>query len=174
MSTQIKLLRVYMVTFSQILKSERSRLGFTQVELAEIGGVQRRAQSAYENGQRSPDSNYLWRIAAVGFDMQYLFTGVRSENLAFALEERKGLGERIEEGQSKYLDRPSTKIDTEVLSEVTAQVLNAMKWHESIKSMKPEQIANVISIVYNNYQLSGKKPRKSDPSIISALQLAAG
>jgi transcriptional regulator with XRE-family HTH domain len=60
------------------LQEERQRLGFTQDEFAEIGGIKRRAQINYESGERCPDGHYFSAIAAAGADVQYILTGIRS------------------------------------------------------------------------------------------------
>ena len=62
------------------LQEERKRLGLTQDKIAEIGGVKRRTQINYEAGERCPDANYFIAIAAVGADVQYILTGIRSGN----------------------------------------------------------------------------------------------
>lgn len=77
---------VQMNSFSERLKEERSRLGLSQTEFAQIGGVQRRAQVNYEAGERAPDSVYLEKISALGVDVGYLVTGNRS-NVAKPLNE---------------------------------------------------------------------------------------
>lgn len=65
-------------TLNKRLQEERLRLGFTQEEFAEIGGVKRRAQINYESGERCPDGYYFSAIAAAGADVQYILTGIRS------------------------------------------------------------------------------------------------
>lgn len=66
-----------MDSFSDRLKEERTRLSANQSEFAQIGGVQKNAQIKYEKGERSPDAEYLQRIAAHGADVLYLLTGHR-------------------------------------------------------------------------------------------------
>jgi transcriptional regulator with XRE-family HTH domain len=65
-------------TLHKRLQEERQRLGLTQAEAAEIGGVKRRAQINYESGERCPDGHYFSAIAAAGADVQYILTGIRS------------------------------------------------------------------------------------------------
>lgn len=66
--------------FHARLKEERKRLRLTQPELSEIGGVTKKSQVVYESGKgASPTAEYLEKIAAVGIDVQYLLTGIRSE-----------------------------------------------------------------------------------------------
>ena len=64
------------------LREERARLDRNQDEFAEIGGVQRRAQSNYERGERCPDADYLSRVAEAGVDVLYVLTGRRAEPAA--------------------------------------------------------------------------------------------
>jgi transcriptional regulator with XRE-family HTH domain len=67
-----------MPDFSERLKAERSRLQLSQAAMADAGGVGLNSQSNYENGHRSPDAAYLSRVAAIGVDVAYLLTGVRT------------------------------------------------------------------------------------------------
>lgn len=66
-----------MNSFSDRLRDERKRLGLNQTELAELAGVQKRAQVNYEAGERSPDADYLASIAKAGADVLYILTGSR-------------------------------------------------------------------------------------------------
>lgn len=59
------------------LKEERERLGLSQEKFGSIGGVLKRAQINYENGERSPDSAYMAAIASAGVDVLYVLTGQR-------------------------------------------------------------------------------------------------
>lgn len=65
-----------MDSFSARLKELRTQTGANQSKFAEIGGVQKNAQIMYEKGERSPDADYLQRLAAHNLDVQYLLTGV--------------------------------------------------------------------------------------------------
>lgn len=59
------------------LREERVRLGMSQQDLAEVGGVTRKTQSAYESGATAPDVAYLARVEARGIDVHYVFGGQR-------------------------------------------------------------------------------------------------
>ena len=59
------------------LREERVRLGLSQHDFAEIGGVSRKTQSAYESGATAPDVAYLSLVAARGVDVHYVFSGTR-------------------------------------------------------------------------------------------------
>jgi len=72
-----------MNTPGERLKRERLRLGLSQAELAEKGGVLRGAQIHYESDARKPDVAYLSRIASAGVDVGYVITGEPRE---FALQ----------------------------------------------------------------------------------------
>lgn len=68
----------FMSTKGERLKFERERLGLTQATIAEIGGIQKRAQINYENNSRNPDAAYLECVAKIGVDVLYVITGVRT------------------------------------------------------------------------------------------------
>lgn len=77
-----------MTSIGMRLCEERQRLGNkTQTDFAEFAGVKRNAQSAYENGDRFPDADYLAKIALKGADVLYIVTGQRSSPLAFPDDE---------------------------------------------------------------------------------------
>ena len=64
------------------LREERERLGLSQTELGEAGGVRKQAQHLYETGARQPDMAYLSAIATAGADVLYILTGRRSQAVA--------------------------------------------------------------------------------------------
>lgn len=64
------------MTLCERLVEERKRLGLTQARFAELGGVSKRSQIAYEQG-RPPTTDYLVAIAAAGVDVLYVVTGER-------------------------------------------------------------------------------------------------
>ncbi|MEJ1353121.1 MAG: helix-turn-helix transcriptional regulator [Candidatus Sedimenticola sp. (ex Thyasira tokunagai)] len=64
------------------LKEERKRLKMNQEVFAVLGGVSKRSQINYESGKRSPDGEYWSALAAQGADIQYILTGVHTQNLS--------------------------------------------------------------------------------------------
>jgi len=64
-------------TFGQRLRQERDRLGLSQADFAERGGVRRTTQHIYESDTRVPDLNYLERVQVAGADLAYLVLGER-------------------------------------------------------------------------------------------------
>ncbi|SFJ25217.1 helix-turn-helix domain-containing protein [Albimonas pacifica] len=58
------------------LREERKRLGLTQIQLAEHGGVSLSSQKLYEKG-RSPACTYLAVLDGIGVDVLYVLTGRR-------------------------------------------------------------------------------------------------
>ena len=61
-------------------RDERERLRLTQAQVAKAAGVSRNAAMAWERGAAVP-AHALAQLSAVGFDPQYVVTGVRSRNL---------------------------------------------------------------------------------------------
>jgi transcriptional regulator with XRE-family HTH domain len=64
-----------MTSFADRLTIERKRLGKTQAEFGELGGVHKNAQLEYEKGNIEPSSGYLLKLVDIGVDMNYLFHG---------------------------------------------------------------------------------------------------
>lgn len=63
------------------MAAERKRVGLSQEDLGNVGGVKQLAQSNYEKGKRAPDSDYWSAIAVTGIDVQYVLTGLQSTNV---------------------------------------------------------------------------------------------
>lgn len=61
------------------LKEERSRLGWTQQQMADAADVSKKSQTNYEVGHREPDASYLAAIGAAGADVLYILTGTVTE-----------------------------------------------------------------------------------------------
>lgn len=57
------------------LKRERLRLGLSQREFGETGGIEANTQGKYENDKRLPRADYLAAISAMGVDVLYVLTG---------------------------------------------------------------------------------------------------
>lgn len=64
--------------FGKNLKMERVRLGLNQSALAEMGGVSKATQVAYEADSTKPDASYLSHVAEAGVDVHWLLTGRRA------------------------------------------------------------------------------------------------
>lgn len=62
------------------LREERRSIGLDQRAFAELAGVNKNTQLAYEQGKTAPDANYLMRIAEHGADIGYILTGKRGEH----------------------------------------------------------------------------------------------
>ena len=59
------------------LREERNRLGLTQSELAESGGVRRVTVYLYEKGDRTPTLEFLDRLRHCGVSFEYVLWGQR-------------------------------------------------------------------------------------------------
>lgn len=68
----------FFVTIENRLKEERLRLGFNQPNFAGLAGRTKKTMIDYEKGISSPDAKFLAAIAAVGADVQYILTGIRT------------------------------------------------------------------------------------------------
>ena len=64
------------------LRKERQRLGLSQNELGNRGGVEANAQGRYENGIRAPNATYFMAVADLGIDLLFVLTGVKTVTAA--------------------------------------------------------------------------------------------
>ncbi|KFB99145.1 putative DNA-binding protein [Trabulsiella guamensis ATCC 49490] len=62
------------------LVEERTRLGYSQANFAKQLNVSREGLRLYETGQRGISAEFLAGAAALGIDVQYVLTGIESEN----------------------------------------------------------------------------------------------
>jgi transcriptional regulator with XRE-family HTH domain len=61
------------------LKAERANQNLTQISFAQLAGVTKQSQIAYENGSRAPDSDYWFNVfKTMGIDVGRIITGVDS------------------------------------------------------------------------------------------------
>jgi transcriptional regulator with XRE-family HTH domain len=63
------------------LREERKRLGLSQREMGQLGGVAANAQGKYESGERVPKADYLAALASIGVDVLYVLTSRRATGL---------------------------------------------------------------------------------------------
>lgn len=63
------------------LRQERKRLGLSQREMGQLGGVAANAQGKYESGERVPKADYLAAVASSGADVLYILTDRRAFDL---------------------------------------------------------------------------------------------
>lgn len=66
------------------LIEERTRVGYSQRDFAQQLGMSAEGLRRYEMAQREPGVEFLAKAAGFGVDVQYVLTGVRSQNLAAA------------------------------------------------------------------------------------------
>jgi transcriptional regulator with XRE-family HTH domain len=68
--------------FHRRLISERQRLKLTQQQVATIAGVSVPTQIGYEQGLRSPPSEYMAKLHEPGFDVLFVLLGESTTDLA--------------------------------------------------------------------------------------------
>jgi transcriptional regulator with XRE-family HTH domain len=71
-----------MSNIGERLLKERKRLGLNQDQMAASGGVAKRTYCNYEAGEREPMGGFFTAISAIGADVQYILTGMRSHQVA--------------------------------------------------------------------------------------------
>lgn len=80
--------------FGLRLKEERKRLGLSQADLAQIGGVGRLAQLQYESEATAPTTRYLSAISTIGVDLVYLIANTHLEGDDLGAEQLERVEQR--------------------------------------------------------------------------------
>lgn len=75
------------VKVGERIRSERKRLGHNQTEFAALAGIELATQSRYETAKQRPKLDYLFAIASVGADTQFILTGRRNLGDALTTQE---------------------------------------------------------------------------------------
>ncbi len=66
------------------LKEEIKRLNIKQKDLCILGNVSSSSLQRYVQGDREISSRFLTKIAPLGFDVQYIITGIKSNSAPLA------------------------------------------------------------------------------------------
>jgi transcriptional regulator with XRE-family HTH domain len=122
----------------KLLRLERARLGLSQAQLAEAGGVSKTTQVSYEADSSRPDSDYLSGIAKLGIDVGWLITGRRSRGENWDLIEE--LLELIEEWATDR-GRPTS------VTERAALLRNLYGQFRSSGQIDPEEVRATFKLV---------------------------
>jgi len=102
------------VGFGERLRAERLRLGYSQSQLAEIGGVKRLAQSQYENECSSPTVRYLAAVGNAGINIKFiLFADVTNTNRLTIGDQRHIEQKAFDLVEEYALQDPSGKVGAE-------------------------------------------------------------
>jgi transcriptional regulator with XRE-family HTH domain len=105
------------------LTSERQRLKLTQEKVAAATGVSTATLIGYEQGLRSPPTEFTSRLLPLGFDVHYVMFGSSSSDFA------------------------SDTLDWELLGRIVTAIY---AWCKSRGfEMKPEKFGEVLRILYN-------------------------
>lgn len=84
----VKGFRNQMVPLGERLKEERQRLGLNQTEFGQKVGVTKKTQGLYEQGDRSPNAEYMAAFAQMGGDILFVLTGERSPEIGLNPKEQ--------------------------------------------------------------------------------------
>lgn len=80
------------------LVEERARIGYSQADFARKLGASRETLRRYEIGESGLSGEFLAQAAALGIDVQYVLTGVRSMNLQEAERAAQPAGQSAKGG----------------------------------------------------------------------------
>ena len=136
------------MTFGEIVKNERNRLGLNQDELAKKIGVTRRVISSYENDSSRPrgTERYKKLAEALGVNINYLL----SEDEAFIADVEDNYGHR------------GAKQAKELLAEVTGLFAGGEMADEDMREMVDAIQEAYLIAKKNNKKYTPKKYRKDE------------
>ncbi|MDA8646055.1 helix-turn-helix domain-containing protein [Porticoccaceae bacterium] len=125
-------------TFGQRIRRERKRLNLTADYVAEYSGLCRTTQFLYETGKTKASVDYLLKLDAMGFDVDYLLYGDEANDRAQLLSVSSGLLPEIFR-MIEFLcqDAQGNALSAEVKSELFADICKLIE-------SKPEIAANHI------------------------------
>lgn len=72
----------FFMSIGKRLVEERERLKLDQEAIYTLAGISRQSYGSYENDRSIPKADFLNCIASLGFDITYIVTGLRVENIA--------------------------------------------------------------------------------------------
>ena len=115
---------------------ERERVGYTQSALGEIVKLSRRTIGNIERGEQFPSGELLAKAAAIQMDIQYILTGVRTQDLA-------RIAERM---VHQVVEAPPPTKPIEVAPDVLAGVIAGVEAYldENELEMDPDDKAGLI------------------------------
>jgi DNA-binding XRE family transcriptional regulator len=117
------------------LREERLRLGFSQTEMAAVGGVSRTTQVNYEIGKSDPTLMYLNRIWTRGADRFYVISGTRSPQVS------------------------NFDFDWEIASPIMFAILD---WESKNRSLSKRARWNFFRLAYSFYLSTGQEVMEGD------------
>lgn len=111
------------------LRQERLRLGLTQTQMGELGGVKTATQSMYERDASAPTWDYLEKVSAAGVDVHFVLFGMQlnmhtvlDENIVRAsLQALRNVARELGAARSMSLDS-ETKAFMEMYKLATGQI----------------------------------------------------
>lgn len=152
------------------LKEERERLGYLQPEFAAQGAVARNSQSRYELGNGSPTAEYFAKIARLGADVQYIVTGVRSDNL-HEIDTAEGSLLNVAEDSAKYTFTTSKDLDLDLMTKVVESVWALIQENKDYTTVTAEMFAKAVSIIYQNKKLANSQSSPRSDTVRSVLDV---
>lgn len=149
-------------TFYERLREERKRIGLTQADFGDIGGVKKLAQANYENGSRQPTVEYINRLRDNPLiDVDYILGGLRNNN------ERN-----LYMAESLILNVITTELEIDELSFYDAE---AEAYYKSVADgltsgsyLADEALSNILEMVS---VAIGKSPKVIDFNLLESIIL---
>lgn len=117
-----------METLGERLQKERKRLKLNQTDFAAACDQSKASQIRYEDGERSPDGNYLAKAAELGVDIAYVITGQPGKIVLVQMKETAPDGYSPAEKLAQFIASLKLSMDdAEVLKALAERLANPAK-----------------------------------------------
>lgn len=147
---------------------ERARLGYSQSDFARQLEVSTETIRRYENGQREAGVEFLARAAGLGTDVQYVLTGVKSDNLKQAEKATQPLVHIESGGKANVIQGVSGGVINFAERNVTQVKAEVKPNDEHISDEQAFKLKRLVEEIVEMEKLVRQKP-KSHVAIWSAL-----
>lgn len=129
--------------FARRLASERHRLQLTQAAVADAAGVSVPSQIGYEQGARSPPTDYIVLLRDVGFDPHFLMFGQTAADFAFDTLDW-GLVGRIVNATLAWCETNGAVLSEERLAESTRLLYNEYRRKPETQAINVDRVLRLF------------------------------
>ncbi|MCQ9145882.1 helix-turn-helix domain-containing protein [Ochrobactrum sp. BTU2] len=161
--------------FGERLTEERNRLGYTQAGFARLLGVSRIGLRNIEAGESDFKAQFMATAAASGVDIQYVLTGVRSQNTETVAKEI-GFEKQVIKGNVSGIGFVGAGSQVQIVNtqqHITRTKVEAKPGLEHIQDSQKRILTDLVDQIVETESLLKKMP-KTHRSVWSSLNKHCG
>jgi len=150
------------------LIEERTRLEYSQSDMARLLDISTEALRRYEVGAREAGVEFLAKSAGLGVDVQYILTGVKSANAQMAEKSNQPLVHIASGGSANVINKVSGGVVNIATRNVTQVKAEVKPNEEHISQAQASVLKKLVDDIVKLEQAVKQKP-KSHQAVWSAL-----